>query len=350
MVNVDDFGGPEGLADLNRRCCDLAESGEIDALRELLLVRANGTQEKHEVPRIVAAALLRCGVKGVQQLRDLLRQSSGFIYPQAILEALWLAGNARAIPVSTLGIKYPVLEVGPDVAAAARVVVDDIIVEAQEDAQLWGLILGLQNAEDLLRPEAGLSIRDHSKFTSHVMKVIRNSSISLTESLIEEFADLIAARRCEAEYQAFLEDHPVFLDPLAVEVSNRARLGGDLVTDFVVRRHDGRYIVVEIEKPWDSVFTKRRDFSSAFTHAIGQVLDFQGWVSANVAYARTRLPSIENPAGLLVMGMRSDMSEEDQAKLRRWSANSRSIEVATFDDLLARARSLYASLRRSSVE
>ncbi|MGH3965670.1 MAG: Shedu anti-phage system protein SduA domain-containing protein [Pseudonocardiaceae bacterium] len=135
------------------------------------------------------------------------------------------------------------------------------------------------------------------------------------------------------------------LDPLAAEVIPKHRLGDDYITDFVIRRHDRRYLVVEIEKPQDRIFTPRNDFTAEFSHAMGQVLDFQGWVAERADYARSNLPNIENPRGLLVMGSRSALTEYQEKKLRRWCINSNSIEVATFDDLVISGRQLLASMR-----
>jgi hypothetical protein len=57
------------------------------------------------------------------------------------------------------------------------------------------------------------------------------------------------------------------------------------------------------------------------------------------------MPGISAPHGLVVMGMRVTLTDEQQAKLRQFVENSRRIDVVTFDDLLARSRSLYKNLR-----
>ena len=82
-------------------------------------------------------------------------------------------------------------------------------------------------------------------------------------------------------------------------------------------------------------------------HAFGQVLDFQSWVDNNVSYAQKHMKNITAPRGLLVIGLRSKLSEDEQQKLRRFVDNSQRIEVRTFDDLLARGETLYESLHHS---
>ena len=337
-MDVDDYSGADGMRELFTECVDLAQSADIETLSSVLLTRASRTYEKHEVPRIAAAAMLTLGSDGVRELVKLINVAAGSIYPMAIMRALWLAGSDQPVLISSLDIRYPELDVSEATRADSRVALDDLIMRAQSDGNLFNVLLSLQNSETPLR---GIS-----PFNIHVMDVIRTSAIILTEALLDEFDSLVSLNEPEAAYQSFLEEHPVFIDPLAAEIMNRQRLGVELVTDFVIRRHDFRYVTVEIEKPQDSLFTRGGDFRAEFTHAVGQVMDFQGWVAANVAYAQKHLPLIENPSGLLVMGRRSDMSPAQQQKLRRWCANSTQIKVVTFDDLALRGRSLHASLRR----
>ena len=78
--------------------------------------------------------------------------------------------------------------------------------------------------------------------------------------------------------------------------------GLEFVTDFVLRRLDNEYVLVEIEKPHDKLFGRGSDFSSKFTHAFGQILGFQEWVDENPAYARKFMPGIPPPRGLPVLG------------------------------------------------
>lgn len=78
----------------------------------------------------------------------------------------------------------------------------------------------------------------------------------------------------------------MLLDPLVAEMIPHRRLGVEYATDFALRRHDGSWTLVEIERPQDKMFTARDDFTARFTHAFGQVLDFQQWVDQHVAYAR----------------------------------------------------------------
>lgn len=177
-----------------------------------------------------------------------------------------------------------------------------------------------------------------------MLGLIGEGSIKLSRSVLEEFEALIDREDREEESQIFLAAHPVLLDPLAAEVIPKQRLGLEHATDYAVRSHDGLWLLVEIERPHDQIFTLGNDFRERFTHAFGQALDFQQWVDDNVAYAQRHMPGITAPRSLVVIGRRESLHGAQQAKLRQFVENSRRIDVVTFDDLLARSRSLYENL------
>jgi hypothetical protein len=104
---------------------------------------------------------------------------------------------------------------------------------------------------------------------------------------------------------------------------------------------------VEIEKPQDAIFTGGGDFTARFNHAYGQVLDFQEWIDAHGGYARSLMPGVFSPKGVLIIGMRKGLSAEQAAKLKRFSINSRSVEVFTYDDLIRKAKDLYMNIYKN---
>lgn len=340
-MDVDAYAGREGMLEFFDDCRRLAAEGNVNELVLALATKAGRTFEKHEVPRVAAGALVSAGPTGLAAIGRFLESAEiGGLRASAALRALWLASQGLPPIESSLGISYKADPVSPELQAQARIVFDDFVAAAAASAEHSRILLDLQHEESLLNPDGPLP-----PLASHILSVTRESSIVLTMGLIEEWDSLVQRDLPEKKYQDFLEKHPEFVDPLAAEVLNRKRLGLELVTDFVVRRHDLRYVVVEIEKPQDRILTQAHDFSSSFSHAMGQVLDFQGWIAENVAYAQRHLPGVENPHGVLIMGRRGDMTPDQESKLRRWLHNSKNIEVLTFDDLGGRARALHASLR-----
>ncbi|MEZ4328717.1 MAG: DUF4263 domain-containing protein [Polyangiales bacterium] len=236
-------------------------------------------------------------------------------------------------------VRLPALSPSPEVRHAAAKVVRDIFAEATVNADAFRLVGQFFHRHTMMSGIPGTNVDQ-----TEVMAMFAESSIKLSRSVLEDMARLVASEEVEEVYQRFLTKNPVLLDPLAAEVVPKQRLGSEYATDFAIRRHDDRWILVEVERPHDVIFTKKNDFSHRFTHAFGQVLDFQSWVDSNVAYAEKLMHRIVAPRGLLVMGLRRHLTDYQRDKLRRFADNSHRIEVITYDDLVDRAESLYASL------
>jgi hypothetical protein len=219
------------------------------------------------------------------------------------------------------------------------------VIEARTNPRLFGHVLRFLASNYEMHTSFGREGVDLDDF----YEMMTSGAIKLSRVLLNQFENMIQQELREEEYQLFLKQHPVFLDALAADVVPKQALGIEMVTDFVLRRYDNKYILVEIEKPQDRLFTRSNDFTSDFTHALGQVLDFQQWVDLNGAYARVHMPGISSPRGLLVMGRRMDLTEENKGKLHRFSANSSTIDVVTFDDLLQNATSLYQAILRKGI-
>ncbi|MFK4037149.1 Shedu immune nuclease family protein [Nonomuraea wenchangensis] len=339
----------ESLAIFDDYCRNLHSEQDPDLLEEILLDerRTVGT-EWLDYAALAAAGILLRGPVGVEQLARIAKISTSSMWQSRSVETLWKAARGLDVPqndyVSRKNLQSP-YPISDATRVAARTALDDLIIESQSDMHLFKLMLGIAHMETLGQRSDPGSNHVPASFARHFIGVFEHASINLTSRAIDKFELMVAADLPEESYQQFLKEHPVLLDPLAAEVIQKHKLGTEFVTDFVIRRHDHRYVVVEIEKPQDAIVTSSGNLSALFSHALGQVLDFQDWMANNVAYAQKNLPRIEEPQGLLIMGRRSDMTDSQIRKLRRWCTNSKSIEVMTFDDLVTRGRQLLASLR-----
>jgi hypothetical protein len=120
-------------------------------------------------------------------------------------------------------------------------------------------------------------------------------------------------------------------------VYSKVSLGPTYVTDFITYfdKTPGRYwILIEIELPNVPLFTKSGDPSRYLTHAIRQVTDWQAWISDNLAYARTFLTEILDPIGVVVIGRRDSLTDENKRQLRQILRNNRQLEIMTYDRLI----------------
>jgi hypothetical protein len=349
LIEARNFLFQATVEEIALKAAEMAQSdatSSVDYLRESLILLDEHGYDKQSIPRLLCRALLCKGDLGVYAMASAVRTVPGLICPATIMESLWFAGQGQRSPAFPAGpmILLPPLDdpIIKETINAAREALYDLIVESRVDGDLFDKLLHFLNQNNTftgLNSTAGSDL-----FRSWFFEVIGESSIRITRRLIGEFERLVKGQFPERTYQQFLAANPVFIDPLAATVIDRQKLGLEHITDFVIRRLDNEYILVEIEKPQDNLFTANNDFTADFVHAFGQVIDFQEWVDSHAEYARHLMPDISSPRGMLVMGRKQNLTPEQAAKLKRYCINSRSIEVLTYDDLAKRARVLYENI------
>lgn len=331
------------IADL----ADCPKDSAIDELTEFLRIKESHTMLKQVVPRLACTALLSKGPKGVNALQEVFLQAAGWvIYPVSILEALWYASQGYNHKSIMLGsdplpesLSRPLCD---ETIRASQYAIRRIVLNAATEERYFDLLMHFIGQGRL--ESSAISEDENKRFKSHVFQILSESRIRISADLLTEFSEMIEASLPEESYQRFLTKNPVFLDPLASSVISKQKLGLEHITDFVIRSLNDKYLLVEIEKPNDSIFTQSDNMSAVFTHAFGQVLDFQQWIDSNVAYAQKLMPLVSSPRGLLVIGRQLGFTNKRREKLHRFNVNSASISVMTFDDILHQAQRLYQNI------
>lgn len=187
---------------------------------------------------------------------------------------------------------------------------------------------------------------EHRNLIDYLLSLILDNQLILSSTIINKFEVLIDNKpKREEEIQKLFTQHPVLLDPFVNELFSKQQLGSDFITDFVVKRTNNEYILVEIENSTDALFNSNGSFSSNLMEAISQVRDFQAWVSDNLPYAQKKLPGIKHPEGLVVIGRSSNLSEIEKKRLVEENHSRRShIKIVTYDELLETAKSVHKNI------
>jgi hypothetical protein len=168
------------------------------------------------------------------------------------------------------------------------------------------------------------------------------------ERILDEYECLIDdVDTPESKLQSFLTEYPILLTPVFEQVIPKQQIGcgKEYEIDFVIKQEAGRYLVVEIEKPSTPMVTGQGNFTHEFTHAEGQMLGFLGWIDENVHTAKTAMPGVDRPRGLVVIGRRRDLDDKGLMTLARKNALLTRFEFITFDDLLDRGRLVIRAFR-----
>lgn len=312
----------------------------LELLNDFFKIEIKDTFGKPVIIDLICKAFIQKGPTGVFYLVSKVNNETKFRHLSYILRNLWYSSKGKLYDnfLSNTYFENSLLvkELTDDTIKACKEAFSNLIIQCLSDYDMFSsFCLTLYQ----------LVVFDDNQ---EVVKAISNSiikkSICLTDEKISLFRDLLKNNTNEEEYQVFFEENLIFINPLAYKVFNKHKLGDDLITDFVVKTFQDEYILVEIEKPQDKIFTKKGSFSSSFTHAYNQVLEFLLWIDDNVSYAQKKLPGISCPTGLLIMGRSNDLNERELKKLRYFNANSTRIKVLTYDDLLKNAEKLYQNL------
>lgn len=249
--------------------------------------------------------------------------------------------------------KYPIVEPVPGT----------IPVSAANNATIEYLTNAIEYMESIVSEDPSMepfilptikSFRQTREFTILNYKKLASSNksdLDQYEKAIQDYERLINKQKMgEDEIQIFLEENPIIIDRGLKKLIPKKTFGGEGIPDFVAVLRNGNYILIEIEKPTDKLYTKKGDPTAEFSHAEQQVLDYLRWANENKEFLRKRdLPSIsaENTRGLLIIGMNKNLGPEEKEKLKMRNFSSRSThEVKTFDDILTENQQVIENLRK----
>lgn len=199
------------------------------------------------------------------------------------------------------------------------------------------------------------------------LQIIVSASGALPVSVASHDAPTTAAERLGLLCQEFLRlldesggneheihrwlkqpSHHLFLDPDPARVWSKIPFG-DRESDFVVRRTDGTYTLIEIERANIRIFTKRKaEPTFEFNHACQQVRDWQRYIRDNARTVREelQLDGIDQPMGVVIMGRSADVDSKDAMKRWRDLKNVHEFELFTYDDVCERVSVLASTLQK----
>lgn len=168
---------------------------------------------------------------------------------------------------------------------------------------------------------------------------------------VDEFERLVADKADdEPSFQAFLCSHPQLLDPMAVQVWSQPNFHGGFEPDFVIKRADNSYLVVEIECPSKMLMTKSGQLSSQAIHAEKQALDYEDFLSQRVLEARNHFPDFNRAECLVVIGLEAKLSEPQRRGLQMANTKRQDVRIVGFDWLLNRAMAVIDNVGQGEIK
>jgi len=175
---------------------------------------------------------------------------------------------------------------------------------------------------------------DQYKEAERILTNLRLAIDELKECLVDE-------GRNESTLQEALTRNPVLFGADYIRIIPKHKLGSDFEMDYALVRTSRLVDLVEIEASNLPLFTKSGNPTQYLIHAEQQILDWLNWIERHHEYASEKLAGVMKPIGYVVIGRTQSMSEMHLKRLQQRNALFRgTIEILTYDDLLARAQNL----------
>jgi len=181
----------------------------------------------------------------------------------------------------------------------------------------------------------------------------RKSDIADYEKSIQDYEIKINSPKIgEPELQDFFLNNPIIIDRRITKLIPKKSLGGENYPDFIAVLHNKQHILIEIETPTKRLYTRNGHPTSEFSQADQQIQDYLRWTNEDKDYLRKPmreipLPdmSVENTSGLLIIGMRKNLSPEEERRLERRKFECKNYRIETFDELLMDNQQIVKSIR-----
>ena len=213
------------------------------------------------------------------------------------------------------------------------------------------LVLSFEHDEDVA---STLWSTSHSLRNVEVREIFAALSarwLAVSTPVLDRYASLMTVQpHNEPVFQEFLTLHPQLLDPMTIQLWPQPNLFGSRCPDFVLRRADGSYAVIEIECPGKPIATAAGQLSAHTTHAEQQATDYRSYLLDHAADARQHFPDFDDPDCLVIIGQERQLDDRQRRTLRDANRHRHRLRIAGFDWLADRARVVAKNIVRHHVE
>ena len=222
----------------------------------------------------------------------------------------------------------------------ARTHLQEVLVKVPTDE----LLIPLGSAFSVLGMAGGAPSQELIRAMSARWLRIGPSTVARYEDLLTSDADN------EPAFQDFLSLHPQLLDPMAMQVWAQPDFHGAHEPDFLIRRADSSYLVVEIECPSKLLLTQAGQLSADATHAEKQATDYRSFLNERITEVRQHFPGYRGCECLVVIGLEDRLTTAQLSALANVNAARHNVRIVGFDWLGRRARSIVENMSAGDVE
>jgi hypothetical protein len=349
VENFIKHGSPRELTDLLEAC---AKDGSLEALvcvTRMFEDMYGGITFNFELKAPAAWELACWGKRGLDQLVEATLKAPTSKNVSLCLQILTLLASGNDFSVAPLFCDecrraklQALLRSDPALRSHARSKLLDFVLSVTDEDELLDMVsAGFSRA--------AFSTSSGTAPAKELFAALSARWLTISEPLLQRYEALIASRPDdEPSFQSFLTDHPQVLDPMAAEIWPKPNLHGAQIPDFVIRRFDNSYVVVEIEAPAKQLVTSTNQMSSWVTHAAAQAAEYRRFVE-RLPSVQAHFPDLDQVACLVVVGVEQGLNAQQQQTLRNYNREHYGLQVVGFDWLVRRARAIRENLIKVGV-
>jgi hypothetical protein len=236
---------------------DCVQQGGIDGLHATKILFEDmygGFTYNVELKFPPAYCLVGWGEQGLQALLDAAYPGAPIKTQSLAVQILATLASGERLPEIGRWVRNEALvanvlksiENWPSIFSCAKRCLRDLFSSFEDETDL-ALLVGL--------------VFNHAASTNvarvkEVFVALTGRWLAIDSRTLSEFENLIAEKADdETAFHLFFEENPQLIDPLAFEVWTKPDIHGAKIPDFLIKRTDNTYLVVEIETPAKSIIT-----------------------------------------------------------------------------------------------
>jgi hypothetical protein len=337
--------GRDMLANLLNECVEMHSYEALCCVQRLFEDDYGGFTFNYELKLPAGVALIAWGRVGAEVL---LRATIATPSVKNVLICIQvLACIASETEIPHLNLLHPEL-----IGSVKRSTIQDPELPSFCRSRLVELVLSFE--EDDVGNRVGHSLSQlsfrHEGASREVFTALAARWLAISRPLIEKLDALISQHpNDESIFQEFLAEHPQFLDPMVVDVWPQPDLHGARSPDFVLRRSDNSYLIIEIEKPAKPLVTKGGQLTADVTQAEKQVIEYKSFLMRRYEASQKYFPGFDDPDCLIIIGRQEHLSEKQNRALEDANKHRSHLKIVGFDWLTARARVIVQNIIQHGV-
>lgn len=321
---------------------DCVEAGTLDALHAVQMLFEDmygGITYNYELKAPAAFCLVRWEHQGLKTLVEAAQRTPTSKNLSLTLEVLATLASGQRAPQTSMWFRND-----PLATRIVELVTDWDGLFREAGRSLREYVLSFEDDDDIVSA-LGLQLQRASFVNPRVVEALFEAMAgrwsAVSSPTLQAFDDLIRDHADdEPSFQAFLGRHPLMIDPMALDVYPQPDIHGAKEPDFLLRRTDNSFLVVEIETPGKPLMTQANKLSAEATHAIAQATDYAEFLGERISSIREHIASFRRPDCLVVVGLEGSLDEDQTRALRIDNESRHRVKVVGYDWLGTRAQSI----------